>query len=213
MKNKKKSQTAIVFGAHPDDVEIGMGGTVAKLGKLGYDVKLVIAATPDHPKGMREVRKTESRKAAKIMGCDPPEFLDLKCNEFLFNRTLVGRLDKIIAKHKPEVVFTQWVGDSHQDHQIMTRCVLAASRRISNVLMYETTIPSLITDVPFGPKLYVDISSTIETKKKAVLCHQTQAKIYGYLWIKAIVARSAFRGFQIRAPYAEVFEVTKITKW
>jgi N-acetylglucosamine malate deacetylase 1 len=213
MKNTKKNQTAIVFGAHPDDIEIGMAGTVAKLGKLGYDVKLVIANTPDHPKGMVDVRKTESKNAAKIMGCDPPEFLDLKCSEYIFNRTLVGRLDKIIEKHKPEVVFTQWVGDSHQDHQILTRCVLAASRRIDNVLMYETTVPSLITDVPFGPRMYVDISPTIEIKRKAVECHQTQAKLYGPLWIKAIIGRSAFRGFQIRKPYAEVFEVTKIVKW
>lgn len=213
MKVKKKNRIAVAFGAHPDDIEIGMGGTVAKLGKLGYDVKLVIAAIPDFPKGMTEKRKFESKKAAKIMGCKPPEFLDLKPSEYIFNRTLVERLDRIIRKHQPEVIFTQWVGDSHQDHQILTRCVLAASRAINNVFMYETTIPSLITDVPFGPKLYVDTSSTIAIKKKAIECHQTQARRYGSLWVKAVIARSAYRGFQIRVPHAEVFEVTKITKW
>ncbi len=213
MKNTKKTKTALVFGAHPDDLEIGMGGTVAKLGKLGYDVKLVIASTPDHPKGMREVRKAEQNRAAKIMRCDPPEFLDLKSSEYMFNRALVGRLDKIIQKHNPEAVFTQWIGDSHQDHQILTRCVLAASRRVDTVLMYETTIPSLVAEVPFAPKLYVDISDTINTKTKALEAHKTQAKIYGPHWIKSITGRSAYRGFQIRKPYAEAFDVTKIVKW
>jgi len=212
MKTTKNNKTIVVFGAHPDDIEIGMGGTIAKLAKLGYDIKLVIAHTSSS-EGMREIRKTESRKAAIVMGCDPPEFLDLEPSDFSFNRTLVCRLDKLIEKYKPEAVFTQWVGDSHQDHQILTRCVLAASRSINNVFMYETTIPSLITDVPFGPRMYVNISSTIEIKRKAVLCHQTQAKRYGPLWIKAVIARSTFRGFQIRSPHAEVFEVTKITQW
>ncbi len=213
LKKEGKNETAVVFGAHPDDIEIGMGGTVAKLVKLGYDIKLVIAFILNQPKGMVEIRKAEAGKAAKIMGCDPPQFLDLKENEFIFSRGLVTILDSIVQKQKPDVVFTQWVGDSNQGHNILTRCALAASRRVSNVLMYETTIPSLVTDVPFGPRLYVDISSTIEAKKRALRCHKTQVKKYGPLWLDAIVGRSAFRGFQIRKPFAEVFEVTQIVKW
>ena len=212
MAASEKNQRMIVFGAHPDDIEIGMGGTVAKLVKMGHDVKLVIAAT-DSVEERKPLREKESSKAAKLMGCDRPEFLDLKISEFVFNRTLVNRIDGLIKDFKPNVVFTQWVGDSHQDHQILTRCVLAASRSTNNVLMYETTIPSLITDVPFGPRMYVDITSTVDIKRKAVECHQSQAKRYGPLWIDAVIGRSAYRGFQIRAPYAEVFEVTKIVVW
>ena len=211
MKTVEK-KVVLVFGAHPDDIEIGMGGTVAKLAKSGYEMNLVIAAT-DSSGTMVKKREMESIKAAKIMGSNPPEFLNITPTEFIFNRTLVRRFDEIMQKYKPDIVFTQWVGDSHQDHQILTRCVLAASRTINNVLMYETTIPSLITDVPFGPRLYVDISSTIGLKKKALECHKTQADRYGDLWIRAVVSRSAFRGFQIRKPYAEVFEVTKLVHW
>ena len=69
LKNDGKDKTAIVFGAHPDDVEIGMGGTIAKLAKLGYDIKLVIAFILNQPHGMVEIRKAEAEKAAKIMGC------------------------------------------------------------------------------------------------------------------------------------------------
>ena len=213
MKKSRKNQTIVVFGAHSDDIEIGMGGTVAKLGKLGYDVKLVIATILDKPKGIAEIRKKEAEKAAKIMGCDPPKFLDLKDSEFIFNKKLVVMVDEIIERHRPDSVFTQWVGDSHHAHQILSRCVMAASRRIDNVLMYETTIPSLITDIPFGPKLYVDISSTIGLKKKAILCHKTQVERYGPLWIDSIIGRSSFRGFQIRKPFAEVFEIAQIIKW
>jgi LmbE family N-acetylglucosaminyl deacetylase len=212
MKITEKKQVGLAFGAHPDDIEIGMGGTVAKLVKLGYKMNLVIAAT-DSSGTMVKERENESIKAAKIMGCSPPDFLNLSPTEFMFNRTLVRRLDELIQKHKPDIIFTQWVGDSHQDHQILTRCVLAASRTINNVLMYETTIPSLISDVPFGPRLYVDISPTIGIKKKALECHKSQADRYGDLWIRAVISRSAYRGFQIRKPHAEVFEVTKLVHW
>jgi LmbE family N-acetylglucosaminyl deacetylase len=212
LKSKKQNKIGLAFGAHPDDIEIGMGGTIAKLVKLGYEMNLVIAST-DSSGTMVAEREAEAIKAAKILGCHAPEFLNLQPGEFMFNRTLVRRLDKIISMHNPDFIFTQWVGDSHQDHQILTRCVLAASRTVNNVLMYETTIPSLITDVPFGPSLYVDISSTIDQKKKAIECHQTQEKRYGNLWIRSIVSRSAYRGFQIRAAHAEVFEVTKLVFW
>ncbi|OLC94735.1 MAG: hypothetical protein AUG16_02400 [Thaumarchaeota archaeon 13_1_20CM_2_39_20] len=212
IKSKKKKPVAMVFGAHPDDIEIGMGGTVAKLVKMGYEMNLVIANT-DSSGTMVSERELEATRGAKILGCSTPEFLNLQPGEFMFNRTLVSRLDKLIGTHEPDVIFTQWIGDSHQDHQILTRCVLAASRRINNVLMYETTIPSLITDITFEPRLYVDISSTIDMKKKALQCHQTQIKRYGNLWVRAVISRSAFRGFQIRAAYAEVFDVTKLLHW
>ncbi|MGB7696090.1 MAG: PIG-L family deacetylase, partial [Nitrososphaeraceae archaeon] len=73
-----ESKTIIAFGAHPDDLEIGMGGTIAKLSAMGYNVQPVIATLPNFVKSdTKEGRKSESMLAAKVMECKSPIFLDL----------------------------------------------------------------------------------------------------------------------------------------
>ena len=72
-----ESKKVIVFGGESDDLEIGMGGTGAKLVRLGYNVNLVIATLPNSVKtDTKEGRKSEAIDSAKILGCSTPEFLD-----------------------------------------------------------------------------------------------------------------------------------------
>jgi LmbE family N-acetylglucosaminyl deacetylase len=204
----------LAFGAHPDDIEIGMGGTVAKLAGMGYDVKLVIATLPTFTKiDDKEERRREAIMSAKTMGCSAPEFLDLSPAQLNFGRDFVTLIDKIITKHEAEAVFTQWIGDSHQDHQVLTRAVISASRRVNNLFMYETTIPGGVTEQSFRPQLYVDISDTLEIKTNALDCFASQKIRGGHLWINAIVGRCSYRGYQMNSKYAECFEVIKATKW
>jgi len=209
-----EKQSVLVFGAHPDDIEIGMGGTVAKLNGMGYDVKLVVATLPNFVKtDTKEQRRMEAIMSAKVMGSNQPEFLDLSADEIVFGRKFVTLIDEIVHKHKPESVFTQWIGDSHQDHQALTRAVISASRDLNNLFMYETTIPGGVTENAFRPQLYVDISETIEAKKNALNCFDSQKIRCGDLWIDAIVGRSLYRGYQMNTNHAEAFEAIKITKW
>ncbi|MFL6316002.1 MAG: PIG-L deacetylase family protein [Nitrososphaeraceae archaeon] len=209
-----EKQSVLVFGAHPDDIEIGMGGTVAKLNGMGYDVKLVVATLPNFVKtDTKEQRRMEAIMSAKVMGSNQPEFLDLSADEIVFGRKFVTLIDEIIHKHKPESVFTQWIGDSHQDHQALTRAVISASRDLNNLFMYETTIPGGVTENAFRPQLYIDISETIEAKKNALNCFDSQKIRCGDLWIDAIVGRSLYRGYQMNTNHAEAFEAIKITKW
>lgn len=145
-----KTKTVVTFGAHPDDLEIGMGGTISKLAELGYDVKLVVATLPNFVKtDTKEERRSESIRSAKIMGCPVPDLLDIPPEELTFGRNFVTKIDGIVQKYQPEVVFTQWIGDSHQDHQALTRAVIAACRDQNDVFMYETTIPGGITENAF----------------------------------------------------------------
>jgi LmbE family N-acetylglucosaminyl deacetylase len=209
-----KKGAILAFGAHPDDIEIGMGGTVAKLVGMGYDVDLVIATLPTFTKiDGKEERRTEAIMSAKTMGCKAPEFLDLTPEQLNFGRDFVTLIDSIIQKHEPEAVFTQWIGDSHQDHQVLTRAVISASRRVNDLFMYETTIPGGVTEHSFRPQLYVDISDALEIKTSALDCFASQKIRGGHLWINAIVGRSSYRGYQMNAKYAECFEVIKTTKW
>ena len=202
--------TILVFGAHPDDLEIGMGGTISKLVTLGYNVIMVIATLPNFTSvDKKEERKSEAQSSAKILGCTTPKFLDLQPEEIMFGRKMVNLIDSLIKKYNPRTVFTQWIGDSHQDHQILTQSVIAASRDINNLYMYETTIPGGITEKSFRPQLYVDITKEIENKKKSLQCFKSQIPRCGPFWIDAIVGRSIYRGYQMNTKYAEAFEIVK----
>jgi N-acetylglucosamine malate deacetylase 1 len=209
-----RKPSVVAFGAHPDDIEIGMGGTIAKLSAQGYDVNLVVATLPNFVEiDKKEERRNESTISAKVMGCKTPEFLDLTPDEITFGRRFVTKVDEIINRHKPEAVFTQWIGDSHQDHQALTKAVIAASRDLNNLFMYETTIPGGITEIAFRPQLYVDISATLDIKTNALDCFDSQKMRCGHLWVDAIVGRCVYRGYQNNTKYAEAFEVIKVSKW
>jgi N-acetylglucosamine malate deacetylase 1 len=209
-----ESKKVVVFGAHPDDLEIGMGGTVAKLVRLGYNVNLVIATLPNFVKtDTKEGRKSEAIESAKILGCSAPEFLDLAPDEITFGRNFVNKVDGIIQKYEPGVVFTQWIGDSHQDHQALTKAVIAACRDQKDVFMYETTIPGGITEHSFRPQLFVDITTTIDIKKSALDCFRSQIIRCGQIWIPAVLGRCSYRGYQMNVNQAEAFEVIRVSKW
>ena len=94
-------KSILVFGAHPDDLEIGMGGTIAKLSSMGYNVQPIIATLPNFVKSdTKEGRKSESVLSAKVLGCKSPIFLDLSPQEMVFGRNLVTLIDSLITKNK-----------------------------------------------------------------------------------------------------------------
>src|SRR6187200_1665908 len=213
MSNAVKSENILVFGAHPDDLEIGMGGTISKLSRLGYNVKLVIATLPNFTQSdKKDERRMEAVRSSKVMGCPEPDFLDLPPEEMIHSRKLIGLMDKYMVDYKPVAVFTQWIGDSHQDHQALTKSVISASRDLNNLFMYETTIPGGVTESAFRPQLYIDISETLDVKRNALDCFDSQKIRCGDTWIPSIVGRCSYRGYQMNAKYAEAFEVIKVTK-
>ncbi len=205
----------LVFGAHPDDVEIGMAGTIAKLSRMGYNIKLVIAVLPNFTQiDKKEERKSEAIRSSKVMGCTAePDFLDLAPDEMIHSRKLVGLIDRYIFNYKPKAVFTQWIGDSHQDHRILTESVISGSRDTTDLYMYETTIPGGITERSFRSQLFIDITDFIDVKTSALHCFQSQELRCGPLWLDAIAGRAAYRGYQMNCKYAECFEVVRISKW
>lgn len=195
----------LVFGAHPDDMEIGMGGTIAKHVKKGDKVLMVVVSVPNK----KEIRKKEAKDAAKILGADI-KILDLNPEELVFDRKLVREFDKIIDSFRPNVIYTQWNNDSHQDHNFVANASIASSRKNDcSVYMYEQTIPGGIGPNGFRAQLYIDISKEIDKKLKAVEAHKSQLKTYGKDWSYGIKARAQFRGYQINTKFAEAFEVIK----
>jgi len=194
------SKKILIFSAHPDDAEIGMGGTISYLVENGFDVILFIGY--HH----QAIRKKEARNAAQLLKIKKIDFLDFsKDNE----REIIRKIDKCIDIYEPHSVFTQWVGDSHQEHRRIASCVLSAARKNNfNVYMFEETILGGLTEKIFKPQLFIDISPYMDKKIKAIELHKSRVKKNDD-WLHGLMARASYRGYQCNAGYAEVFEIIK----
>ncbi len=195
----------LVFSAHPDDAEIGCGGTIAKYVSLGHTVRIVSSVVPNLP----EVRLQESLEAARILGAEH-QCLEIPPDEMIFNRAIVHRFDGAIADFGPDLILTHWAQDSHNDHRVVASATVAATRKNTcSVYMYEQTIPGGITSNSFRAQKFIDISTCIETKLESVKAHHSQMRNHGDLWLYGIRGRAQYRGFQVMTRYAEAFEVIK----
>ena len=206
-------ESIIVFGAHPDDAEIGAGGTIAAYARRGHRTVMVNVRVPGGPDDAvhhdRERRRGEAERAARTLGAELLS-LGLARDAIQPNARLVTAIDQLLDDVQPTAVFTHWLGDSHPEHIALSRAVLAATRRNScSVYMYEATIPGGIRADAFRPQRFVDISDTVDSKMISLECYETQLERYGQGWLEAIRGRAAHRGFQIGRRYAEAFEVVK----
>ncbi len=195
----------LVFGAHPDDLEIGMGGTIAKHVDVGDEIVMVVGTVPSQA----ERRKEEARRGAQILGGEL-RFLAIESDEFEYNRRLVGQIDALLTELDPELIYTHWDQDSHQDHNNLSRGVISATRKNRcSVLMYEQTIPGGIVPGGFKAQSFVDVSKYIDRKIESIRAHDSQHELNGDLWLQGVRGRASYRGFQINVAYAEAFEVIK----
>ncbi len=174
----------LCIGAHPDDVELSMSGSIIRMLKAGHDVSLLDLSNGEPtPFGSIETRKNESMSAARILGVRRIE-LDFP-NRYIFD-SVDGRkkIAFIIRQVRPEWIFTHFEFDSHPDHT--EACKLTEGARF-----YSKLTNSDIGGEPFYPKkiIYyfpnhikldiqpsfcVDIDEFADTKKKILECYQSQ---------------------------------------
>ena len=208
MQNKK----ILVFSPHADDVEISMGGTIAKLSK-DNDVVIVTCIIPNEgidghkDRYMIENREREQQEAALLLGAKL-EVLDIDGYNFAFNRKYVKQFDDLIKRYNPDAVFCCWEHDTHQDHQTLSKIIFSALRKNTcDLYVYEsTTLPGGINTQSFKPHIWVDISG--EPLEKKI---QSLEKYRYYIGdhIESIVARNKFAGGQVGVSHAECFSIVK----
>jgi len=198
----------IVFSPHPDDAEVLMGGTIAKYAQKGHNVLIIVVTIPIQ----KEKRIEESKKAAAILGARL-SILDLNPHELVFNRKLVEVFDDLIKSSSPDIIYTSWIHDSHQDHITVAEATIAAARKNNcSLYMYEQALPSGLTPYSFRAQAFVDISDTILLKKKAIMAHKSQMAKFGKQWLDGIIARATYTGCRVNTQYAEAFEVVREIK-
>jgi len=198
----------IAIGAHPDDVEIGCAGTLARhisegdkvtilhMTNTGYGNRITgeVLRTP-------EQSRSEADKATKILGCELI-MLDFAEQEVPFDAYSVALINDILDKKKINVVYTNWRGDSHQDHIATFKCVMAAARHIENVYLYEQIPQPRTNEMHVEPTYYVDITDYLAKKLEVIRAHESQVKKYGDSLIDGVVALAKLRGIQCSRKYA-----------
>ena len=151
----------------------------------------------------------EAKAAAKILGVSKLHILGYRDTCVPYSVELISKLDDIITDCKPDIIFTHFVFDTHQDHIRTAHSTISAARHQNTILLYEPINPSGQGYVPFRPQVYTDISQTIDTKINSLKAHKSQYEKYTETWIEAVVARAKFRGFEMGVDYAECFEVVR----
>ena len=159
----------VAIGAHPDDVEGGCFGTLAKYKKAGNEIAIILL-TKGGRGGDKEVREDEAKAAASIINAKliVADFEDGMVKD---DFEVVSWIENQLKKVKADIVFIPCNTDRHQDHRHGGRAAIAASRDINNVLMYETTSTN-----DFIPQMFVDISDTLNDKILALSRHESKQK-------------------------------------
>jgi LmbE family N-acetylglucosaminyl deacetylase len=205
----------LAIGAHGDDIELACGGTLAKAIEQNHEVEMVLVTgndSRDHNDvaiRVNGVAEQEAKAAAKVLGVFKLHILGYQDTCVPYSAELVSNLDEIISEFKPDIIFTHFVFDTHQDHIRTAHSTISAARRQNTIFLYEPINPSGQGYVPFRPQVYVDITQTIDKKVNALKAHQSQYEKYTNKWIEAVVARAQFRGFEMGTDYAECFEVVR----
>ena len=214
----KKKLNILVLSPHADDAELGMGGTIAKLVKQKNNVTILTAILPKEnlsgkvDKYMENKRYKEQVNSSKLLGARL-QTLNINPYDFKFNREYVKIFDEKIKKIQPDVIFSCWEHDTHQDHKTLANIIFSVSRKNNiSLYMYEAMLPGGINTNAFNPQLFIDISEFMKTKIKSINCYKTvfQRKKNNYSnFMESITARAKFRGEMIGVKYAECFVVVK----
>ncbi len=163
--------TVLAIGAHPDDLELGAGGTLARLVRAGARVVMAVVSLP----GDHVARLAEARAAAAILGCELRVLIeggrridDVKPYQ------LVGMLDEQIRELAPAAVISHSAHEFHGDHMAVHAATVAAQRvRFFDSFSYHPTMTRPLP-VAFHPRAYVDISESIDEKIAAINAHASQ---------------------------------------
>lgn len=209
----------IAIGAHPDDIEFGCGGTLAKHVDSGDIVTYICMTNTKSVDGTtgeiirtRDQLTREINDATSVIGISDVRCLDFYDLHIPFNFESISRVEKIIKELSPDIVYTHWAGDANQDHIATHQITMAAARYVKNVFCYEQ-IPILrLYENQMTINYYVDITEYMTIKIEASNCHSSQINKYynsGFNVLHNLRILAEFRGIQSGCKFAEGFHVIK----
>jgi LmbE family N-acetylglucosaminyl deacetylase len=194
-------QRIVAVGAHPDDVEIGVGGILAAHRAQG-DTVTIVTLSSGAVGGDETQREAESIAAAKLLGADIV-FGRLQDTRLAQEAGLVAAIEAVMRDVQPDIVYTHGSADLHQDHAAVHHATMVACRRTPKVYGYQS--PS--STVAFAPKRFIPIDDHLATKLAAIACYSSQTEVRDYLAEDLMTATARYWGRFTGARYAEPLEV------
>lgn len=168
--------TVLAVGAHPDDVEIGVGvgGTLAAHARAG-DTVAVLTMSRGARGGDAASRADEAAAAARVLGARL--YLDdLVDTEMTAAGDTVRRIERVVPEVQPSIVYVHSEHDRHQDHRAVHAATVVATRSVPMLACYQS--PS--STVEFQPNRFVEIDGVIDTKLRMLAAYASQAR-RGYM--------------------------------
>ncbi|MDF2932943.1 MAG: bshB1 [Chryseobacterium sp.] len=177
----------LAFGAHPDDVELGCGGTIAKLISEGKTCVIIDLTRGElGTRGTDEIRHKEATESAKILGVSARENLGMKDGFLVNTEAYQLEIVKMIRKYRPEIVLANAIDDRHPDHAkaaklVSDACFLAGLTKIETIVDGENQevwrpkqIFHYIQWKDIKPEFVIDISEHLNKKLEACMAFKTQ---------------------------------------
>ena len=215
----------LAIGCHPDDLEIGCGGTLAKYVDFGNEVFMCHVANGDmghaviEPEELRRIRTAEAERSGEVIGAK--EVINIDVGDLTVNSHDEGTVKKVIEVVryvKPDVIITHSPEDYMTDHVETGKLVFNASFSSSvphfgpgeaHGLIAPLYYMDTLAGVNFLPEEYVDMTDTIERKLEALAKHESQVKWMqvhdGIDFLDFVRTVSRFRGLQSGVKFAEGF--------
>ena len=220
----------LVIAAHPDDEVLGCGGTAARMVQEGSEVYIAIMGegiTSRHQQregadaGELSLLHMHAEAAARTIGAKDVLLQKLPDNRLDSVPLLevVKRVESLIERFQPQVIYTHHPGDLNVDHGVIHRAVLTATRpmagqRVREIYAFE--VPSSTewafssVQPVFRPNVFVDISATLETKIAAMACYETEARPFPHpRSAEALRAIATRWGSVAGCAAAEAFELVR----
>ncbi len=203
--NARPKEFVLAVGAHPDDVEIGVGGILASHRAAGDQV-VILTLSRGGKGGSPEDRQHESLASAELLGARL--FLeDLTDTEITNTGPTVQIIERVVREINPTIVYTHSIHDRHQDHRATHEATIVATRTIDTVACFQS--PSSTVD--FRPTRFVSIEGFTQTKLDLLACFGSQSDIRGYLDPEFVLATSRYWSRYGGGKFVEPLEILRET--
>ncbi|MEO1013284.1 MAG: bacillithiol biosynthesis deacetylase BshB1 [Bacteroidota bacterium] len=225
----------LVFGAHPDDAELGAGATIAKEVTFGKKVGIIDLTRGElGTRGSAEIRSREAAEAARILGISVRENLEFEDGFFVNDRRHQLSVIRMIRKYRPDIVFCNAVDDRHIDHAKGSKLV-SDSCFLSGLVKVDTKFDGdekwqepwrpkqvyhFIQWKNLEPDFAVDVTGYIQKKNEAILAYSSQfhdpgskepeTPISSKNFLDSVAYRARDLGRLIGVEYAEGFTVERV---
>lgn len=200
---RRSARSVLAIGAHPDDVEIGVGGTLLRHHRAG-DRITILTTSRGRIGGDPGERAREAGDAAALVGA---ELIlgDLEDTRIEDRGATVALIEDAIARCRPDVLYTHSLNDVHQDHRSVHRAALIAGRAVPSFFCFQS--PS--STVAFRPTKFIGVDDHVAGKLDLIAAHRSQATRRWYLEPDVVKATARYWGRYADTAFAEPLEVER----